>query len=173
MTTSQVSKTIANRKTGADTVVHVSHVHMGEAGASELEDGATTNLQSLPVPIITVKSDAYNRPESHQQNIDPSLDPHSTRKGGFLPPSPVSVPSVSRKNSLDSSVSTSSSDLVSSMMTSAEPGRTLYAPKDVHTTGATCLPEYFAQHQSTAHNTQSGFWDPLHPSQPSISFHGY
>ncbi|PLB38358.1 DUF2841 domain-containing protein [Aspergillus candidus] len=160
-------------KISADTVVHVSHVHMGEAGASELEDGATTNLQSLPVPIITVKSDAYNRPESHQQNIDPSLDPHSTRKGGFLPPSPVSVPSVSRKNSLDSSVSTSSSDLVSSMMTSAEPGRTLYAPKDVHTTGATCLPEYFAQHQSTAHNTQSGFWDPLHPSQPSISFHGY
>ncbi|KAL4897673.1 hypothetical protein BDV59DRAFT_197949 [Aspergillus ambiguus] len=181
-------------KISGDTVIHVSHVHMGEACiTSEMQAQVTES--SFCDPSITgssAKRSASDMVERHYQGINHEAHPPSFESGhpplggsyhakpanaqdGRAPLSPASS-SISRKSSMESSLTTYSNDINPAMLAPTDQNRGLCEPKDMNPNGASCLPDYFTQHMAnpatTAHDSQ-GFWNSLsHPHQP-LAFPGY
>ncbi|GMF76197.1 unnamed protein product [Aspergillus oryzae] len=170
---------------GGDTIIHVSHVHLAEAGAdAELHEPSSSD-NTNPLVNLTIKSkrDASNMSECHKPSYE--SDAHSSTEHSqparqplgqiaCAPLSPLSTPSISRKSSLESSLTSYSSDLTSSMLSSNEANR-VYTSKDVNAT-APCIPGYFTQHISTqppGQNTQPGFWNSIPQAHQSLAFQGY
>ncbi|PWY92737.1 hypothetical protein BO70DRAFT_357878 [Aspergillus heteromorphus CBS 117.55] len=168
-------------KISEDTIIHVSHVHLDEEFLfPELREPTTNaNPRELSLPIITSKPDApkptdegdkssgndTNAPSDNAHNdvaapsderrLPPMEGSQSGKRpaaqdGGY-PPSPVSCPSISRKSSLESGLSTYSADMASAPM----------------------LPSnYYGQQiapSSAGQNPQSGYWNLAH----GHAFNGY
>jgi hypothetical protein len=121
--------------------------------------------------------------ENHQSSYDGdvrSSTNHSQSarqppsQGSCVPLSPLSSPSISRKSSLESSLTTYSSDLTSSILSSSD-ARAIYASKDANAAGS-CIPGYFAQQiptQPNGQNAQTGFWNPVPTGHQTLAFQGY
>lgn len=172
-------------ETDGDTIIHVSHVHLTEAGTdAELREHSPSGRSNpLLNPSVKSKRDASNISDCHKSSYE--SDVHSSTEHNqparqplghiaCAPLSPLSTPSISRKSSLESSLTTYSSDLTSSMLSSNEANR-VYSSKDVNATGP-CIPGYFTQHistQPTGQNTQTGFWNSIPQGHQSLAFQGY
>ncbi|KAE8161164.1 hypothetical protein BDV40DRAFT_313353 [Aspergillus tamarii] len=172
-------------KINGDTIIHVSHVHLTEAGTdAELREHSPSGRSNpLVNPSVKSKRDASNISDCHKSSYE--SDVHSSTEHNqparqplghiaCAPLSPLSTPSISRKSSLESSLTTYSSDLTSSMLSSNEANR-VYSSKDVNATGP-CIPGYFTQHistQPTGQNTQTGFWNSIPQGHQSLAFQGY
>ncbi|KAF7594489.1 hypothetical protein BBP40_009122 [Aspergillus hancockii] len=170
-------------KISGDTIIHVSHVHLAEASTDAELHGQSTNdsPSALLNPVINSKRVAPNISENHKTSYDSDVrSGHNLSarqppgQGSCAPLSPVSSPSISRKSSLESSLTTYSSDLTSSMLSPSD-ARAVYASKDANTTGS-CIPGYFAQQippQPTEQNAQTGFWNPVPQGHQPLTFQGY
>ncbi|KAB8229224.1 DUF2841 domain-containing protein [Aspergillus alliaceus] len=173
-------------KISGDTIIHVSHVHLAEASTDvELHEQSNSDGGSnhhLLNPVVKSKRDISSMSENYKQRYDGDI--HSTEHsqparqslghGPCAPVSPLSTPSISRKSSLESSLTTYSSDLTSSMLSSSETNR-VYASKVVNAPRP-CIPGYFAQQistQPTGQNTQTGFWNTVPQGHQSLAFQGY
>ncbi|KAF9892883.1 hypothetical protein FE257_000472 [Aspergillus nanangensis] len=181
-------------KISGDTVIHVSHVHMGEAClASELQTQTADSSFGPSLSTTTGKRDAPELAESHHyHNMGHEVHPGSfndghptagdiyltkapTDSGTCVPLSPTSSHSISRKSSLESSLTTYSTDLNPSMLTTSEPSRALCASKDVTSHGVSSLPDYFTQQMASATTGHGGhgFWHGLPPTHHALAFQGY
>ncbi|PTU17562.1 hypothetical protein P175DRAFT_0519192 [Aspergillus ochraceoroseus IBT 24754] len=181
-------------KISGDTIVHVSHVHMDEELQELQEQVDSEGIHNTLVPTITVQEDVPLLPDTHSVNrsnghIPLTSDDHRPQSMGghpkskrpanqdcYLPLSPASSPSVSRKSSLERSLSTYSSDIDPSMLSSNHSTKNLTAPKGFHSGGSSSVPDYFAHQlmaQSTAQNPHSGFWNTLPNFHAQLAFPGY
>ncbi|KAL5360024.1 hypothetical protein BJX96DRAFT_184286 [Aspergillus floccosus] len=181
-------------KISGDTVIHVSHVHMGEACvASELQAQVTDS--SFCDPSLTtgsIKRNVSNMADNQYHGIGHEAH-HSSLEGGHAaiesyqtkqanaqdthpPLSPASSPSISRKSSLESSLTTYSDDIHPGMLAPSDQNRGLCEPKDLNPGGPSCLPEYFTQHmaaQATTQHHHPGFWNTLPHAHQPLAFPGY
>ncbi|PWY70360.1 hypothetical protein BO94DRAFT_539825 [Aspergillus sclerotioniger CBS 115572] len=120
---------------------------------------------------IPVSSDERRLPpmEGMQQAKRPATQDYC------YPPSPVSSPSISRKSSLESGLSTYSADMAAPMLSSSEPSRGPCAPRDLHPAESSCIPDYFGQQiaaPAAGQNPQSGYWS-LPATHAPLPFNGY
>ncbi|KAE8352109.1 hypothetical protein BDV28DRAFT_7802 [Aspergillus coremiiformis] len=170
-------------KISGDTIIHVSHVHLAETSTdAELHEQPTRDSPNhLLNPVAKSKRDASNMSDNHKPNYEG--DVHSSTEQNqpvrqplnqgtaCAPLSPLSSPSISRKSSLESSLTTYSSDLTSSML-SCNGANRVYASKDVNTTGS-CMTGYFTTQQistqASGQNSQTEFWNTV----PQVAFPGY
>ncbi|EAU38402.1 conserved hypothetical protein [Aspergillus terreus NIH2624] len=181
-------------KISGDTVIHVSHVHMGEACvASELQAQVTDSSFCDPsLATSSMKRNVSNIVDNQYHGIGHEA-PQSSFEGGHAtmanyqtkqsnaqdthpPLSPASSPSISRKSSLESSLTTYSDDIHPGVLAPSDQNRGLCEPKDVNPGGVSCLPEYFTQHMATQTTTQhhnAGFWNPLPHAHQPLAFPGY
>ncbi|XRM37559.1 hypothetical protein ABZX51_001025 [Aspergillus tubingensis] len=193
-------------KISGDTMIYVSHVHLDEDFLfAELRDQTTNNSRELSLPIMNNKPDAPKATEgskspgdqsevqaatekshtdmpvpSDERRLPPMEVNHQTKRSAnqdyCYPPSPVSSPSISRKSSLESGLSTYSTDMAAPMLSGSEPSGGACASRDIHPTEASCMPDYFGSQQmatsSAEQSHQPGFWS-LPPAHTALPYNGY
>lgn len=187
-------------------MIYVSHVHLDEDFLfAELRDQTTNNSRELSLPIMNNKPDGPKATEgskspgdqsevqaatnkshtdmpvpSDERRLPPMEVNHQTKRSAnqdyCYPPSPVSSPSISRKSSLESGLSTYSTDMAAPMLSGSEPSGGSCASRDIHPTEASCMPDYFGSQQmatsSAEESHQPGFWS-LPPAHTALPYNGY
>ncbi|KAL2829734.1 hypothetical protein BDW59DRAFT_33401 [Aspergillus cavernicola] len=161
-------------KISSDTTIHVSHVRIEDelqehahdtlastsSGPKDQQHGHRSHREDVPIPEDTF----------HHLPLRRSKRPANPES--YLPVSPVSSPSVSRKSSLDSS------DIDLAMVSATEPtsANSPTSTRALHSAGVTSIPDYFANQfatQPAGHDAHPGFWDSLPTVHPQYAFPTY
>ncbi|KAL2860784.1 DUF2841 domain-containing protein [Aspergillus lucknowensis] len=169
-------------KISGDTTIHVSHVHLEEELQEQMMKNSVGDSlvampamrrEQLPVPrshqaIPTISKDTYHLPLRNSKR--------PVNSESYLPMSPSSSPSVSRKSSLERSMPTYAPEIDPAILSGPEPPRSPADPRGLQSADATSIPEFFANQfaaEPTGHNCHPAFWDAMPAVHPQFAFTSY